>query len=136
MLRYSIDGNFAQARSERPRFDSPVIWGGMGYGSAVETLALPLGDPAIRRPGFDSCRGLVKNKNIGCSSPVVIALALTLEVGGSIPRNPVLIFFLLQGIIINNKYTSPCCRWIGSAAATRPTLFKDEAGTEPRPCGR
>ena len=39
---------------------------------------------------------------------MVIALALTLEVGGSIPRNPVLIFFLLQGIIINNKYTSPC----------------------------
>ena len=135
MRRYIIDdANFAQARSERPRFDSPVIWEGMGYGLWFGGRNARI-VVAIRRPGFDSCRGLVKNKNIS-RSQVVIALALTLEVGGSIPRNPVLIFFLLQGIIINNKYTSPCCRWIGSAAATRPTLFKDEAGTEPRPCSR
>ena len=92
MLRYAIDGNFAQERAERPQFDSPVIWGGVGYGSAVETLALPSGDPG----SIPARPGLGKNKNIGCS-PVEIALALALEVGGSILRNPVLMFFSLTG---------------------------------------
>ena len=95
VLGYSIDANFAQARSERPRFDSPVIWEGMGYGLWFGGRNARI-VVAIRRPGFDSCRGLVKNKNIS-RSQVVIALALTLEVGGSIPRDPVLIFFSLTG---------------------------------------
>ena len=91
MLRYAIDSNFAQERAERLRFDSSVIWGGLGDGSAVETLVLPFGDPgSIPVP-------VLSKQNIGCS-PVVIALALTFEVGGSIPRNPVLIFFSYRAI--------------------------------------
>ena len=89
MLRYAIDANFSQARAERPRFDSPGIWGGVGYGSAVETLALPFGDPGSVPAPVSS-----KTKtSVVIHSPVAMALALALEVGGFNSPGSCAVFF-------------------------------------------